>query len=65
MEDELNWKWWENKKEINHKKVKEELIDILFFTFSLCNYFNLSEKEIRELYIKKYKKNIVRLAKEE
>ena len=65
LENEFNWKWWENDKIIDYKKVKEEIIDLFFFLFSLCNKINIDEKEIDNLYFNKFMINRKRLMKGE
>lgn len=58
--DEVNFKWWKNKKEINTKNVKEELVDILHFFVSMCLKAGMSGGELYDLYIAKNKENFDR-----
>ncbi|MDR3185421.1 MAG: dUTPase [Christensenellaceae bacterium] len=58
--DEVNFKWWKNKKEINYDNVKEELIDILHFFVSSCIKVGMTSKETYLRYIEKNKENFKR-----
>lgn len=58
--DEVNFKWWKNKKEINEENIKEELIDILHFFTSTCIKMGMTSEEIYEIYIRKNRENFAR-----
>lgn len=58
--DEVNFKWWKNKKEINYDNVKEELIDILHFFSSMCLKVGMNANEVFDRYIKKNEENFKR-----
>lgn len=58
--DEVNFKWWKNKKEINYDNVKGELIDILHFFCSMCIKTGMSAEEVYERYVAKNKENFDR-----
>ncbi|MFI3166975.1 MAG: dUTPase [Bacillota bacterium] len=58
--DEVNFKWWKNKKEINEYNIKEELIDIMHFFFSACIKMGMSAEEIYDIYIRKNRENFAR-----
>lgn len=60
LEDELNWKWWKDGKEIDWDAVRMELIDELHFWVSKCQIAGLTPKILEELYEKKNKLNHVR-----
>ena len=47
--DEVNFKWWKNKKEIDESKVKGELIDILHFFVSMCLKMDMTADELFEI----------------
>jgi len=58
--EEVNFKWWKNKKPVDPDKVKEELIDILHFFVSMCIKAGMDSKEVFERYIQKNKENFDR-----
>lgn len=58
--DEVNFKWWKNKKEIDYNLVKEELIDILHFFASMCLKVGMDSQEVFQRYINKNKENFNR-----
>lgn len=58
--DEVNFKWWKNKKEINEENIKEELIDILHFFVGTCIKMGMTSKETFDIYVKKNKENFNR-----
>ncbi len=58
--DEVNFKWWKNKKPVEPEKVKEELIDILHFFVSMCIKAGMDSKEVFTRYIQKNKENFDR-----
>ena len=58
--DEVNFKWWKNKKEVDHQLVKEELVDILHFFVSMCLVYNMSAEELFDMYLDKNKENFNR-----
>jgi len=58
--DEVNFKWWKNKKEVDEKLVKEELVDILHFFVSMCLVYDMDANEMFEMYMNKNKENFNR-----
>lgn len=58
--DEVNFKWWKNKKPINEDAVKEELVDILHFFVSMCLSYGMTSEELHAIYLKKNKENFDR-----
>ncbi len=58
--DEVNFKWWKNKKEINKANLKEELVDILHFFVSMCLSAGMTSEELYNIYINKNKENFDR-----
>jgi dimeric dUTPase (all-alpha-NTP-PPase superfamily) len=48
--DEVNFKWWKNKKEINDAQLKEEIVDLLHFLVSMSLKAGLSSEEIFSIY---------------
>lgn len=58
--EETNYKWWKNPKEIDMRKVKEELIDVLHFYISMCLDAGMTADEMLEIYLDKNKENFDR-----
>ncbi|MEX1377041.1 MAG: dUTPase [Eubacteriales bacterium] len=58
--DEVNFKWWKNKKPVDEQLVKEELVDILHFFVSMCLVYDLSASELFDMYMDKNKENFDR-----
>ncbi|HBU11302.1 MAG TPA: dUTPase [Clostridiales bacterium] len=58
--DEVNFKWWKNKKEIDLASVKGELVDILHFFISMCAKTGMDADELFALYMDKNKENFDR-----
>ncbi|HWS29153.1 MAG TPA: dUTPase [Clostridia bacterium] len=58
--DEVNFKWWKNKKEIDPPKVKEELVDVLHFFVSMCIRAGFTADELYEVYAAKNQENFDR-----
>ena len=58
--DEVNFKWWKNKKEVDPGKVKDELVDILHFFTSMCIKTGMDADELFERYMAKNKENFDR-----
>jgi len=58
--DEVNFKWWKNKKEVEERLVKEELVDILHFFVSMCLVYDMSAEELFAMYMDKNKENFDR-----
>lgn len=58
--NEVNFKWWKNKKETNYDNIKEELVDILHFFTGMCLKAGLTSRELFEIYIKKNEENFKR-----
>lgn len=58
--EEVNWKWWKNKKEVDYDKVKEELIDVFHFFMSLCLKLGMGADELFDRYMAKNKENFDR-----
>ena len=57
---EVNFKWWKNKKEIDVKAVKEEMVDILHFLVGMCINAGMTADEMFEIYYNKNKENFDR-----
>jgi dimeric dUTPase (all-alpha-NTP-PPase superfamily) len=55
--DEVNFKWWKNKKAVDPSLVKDELVDILHFFVSMCLKTGMSAEELFERYTNKNKEN--------
>ncbi|MEF9989570.1 MAG: dUTPase [Christensenellaceae bacterium] len=58
--DEVNFKWWKNKKEIDSDLVKGELVDILHFFVSMCIKTGMNADELLDRYLHKNKENFDR-----
>lgn len=58
--DEVNFKWWKNKKPINDNALRGELVDILHFFVSMCIRSGMSADELFERYVEKNKENFDR-----
>ncbi|HKL94351.1 MAG TPA: dUTPase [Clostridia bacterium] len=58
--DEVNFKWWKNKKEINTDNVRNELVDILHFFVSMCIKSGMDAEELFTRYIAKNEENFKR-----
>ncbi len=58
--DEVNFKWWKNKKDVDQQLVKEELVDILHFFVSMCLVYDMSAEELFDMYMDKNKENFDR-----
>ena len=58
--DEVNFKWWKNKKPVNDEALQGELVDILHFFVSMCLHAGLSAETLYEKYMLKNKANFDR-----
>ena len=58
--DEVNFKWWKNKKPIDDNALRGELVDILHFFVSMCIRSGMSADELFERYVEKNKENFDR-----
>lgn len=58
--DEVNFKWWKNKKEVDKSLVKNELVDILHFFVSMCIKTGMDADELYGRYLEKNKENFDR-----
>lgn len=58
--DEVNFKWWKNKKEVDEQLVKEELVDILHFFVSMCLVYDMDGEQLYKMYMDKNKENFDR-----
>jgi dimeric dUTPase (all-alpha-NTP-PPase superfamily) len=58
--DEVNFKWWKNKKPVNEHALKEELVDILHFFVSMCLSAGLTPEELYTIYKEKNAENFRR-----
>ncbi len=58
--DEVNFKWWKNKKPVNEHALKEELVDILHFFVSMCLKAGLTPEELYAIYKEKNAENFRR-----
>lgn len=58
--DEVNFKWWKNKKPVNTEALQGELVDILHFFVSMCLHAGLDAQTLFEKYREKNKENFDR-----
>lgn len=58
--DEVNFKWWKNKKEIDEASLKEEIVDLLHFLISMSLKAGMSAQEMFEIYMAKNEENLKR-----
>ncbi|MFR5062423.1 MAG: dUTPase [Christensenellales bacterium] len=57
---EVNFKWWKNKKELDYKAIKEEMVDILHFLVGMSVNVGMTSDEMFEIYYSKNKENFDR-----
>lgn len=57
---EVNFKWWKNKKELDIKAIKEEMVDILHFLVGMSVNVGMTSDEMFEIYYSKNKENFDR-----
>ncbi|MCL1963666.1 MAG: dUTPase [Firmicutes bacterium] len=58
--DEVNFKWWKNKKPVDQGAVREELVDILHFFVSMCLRAGMDSGELYDRYMGKNEENFKR-----
>ena len=58
--DEVNFKWWKNKKPLDTDALRGELVDILHFFVSMCIRSGMDADELFARYNKKNKENFDR-----
>ncbi len=58
--DEVNFKWWKNKKPVDVDRVREELVDVLHFFSSMCIKSGMDADELFDRYMAKNKENFDR-----
>jgi dimeric dUTPase (all-alpha-NTP-PPase superfamily) len=58
--DEVNFKWWKNKKEVDVNLVRGELVDILHFFVSMCHKTGMDADMLFDAYMNKNKENFNR-----
>lgn len=58
--DEVNFKWWKNKKDVDVNLVREELVDILHFFVSMCHKTGMDADMLFDMYMNKNKENFDR-----
>lgn len=58
--DEVNFKWWKDPQEINHERLKGEIVDVLHFFVSMCLKANIGPEELFEAYVAKNQENFAR-----
>lgn len=58
--DEVNFKWWKNKKPVDSNALKEELADVFHFFVSMCLNAGMTAEELYKIYLNKNEENIKR-----
>jgi len=58
--DEVNFKWWKNKKPIDDDSLKNEVVDILHFFTSMCLISGMTSEELFKRYLDKNEENFKR-----
>ncbi|MBR4435309.1 MAG: dUTPase [Clostridia bacterium] len=58
--DEVNFKWWKNKKPLDTEALQGELVDILHFFVSMCLHAGLDAERLFQKYVEKNKENFDR-----
>lgn len=58
--DEVNFKWWKNKKPINSDNLKEEIVDVFHFFVSMCLTAGMDAEELYQRYLAKNAENFNR-----
>lgn len=58
--DEVNFKWWKNKRPVDSDAVCEELTDILHFFVSMCLTAGMDAQMLFDTYIQKNEENYKR-----
>ena len=58
--DEVNFKWWKNKKPVNEDAAREELVDVLHFLISMCIRMGMTADDLYNGYVSKNKENFDR-----
>lgn len=58
--DEVNFKWWKNRKEFRPELAKGELVDMLHFFVSMCQRVGMDAQELYDLYVAKNRENFLR-----
>ena len=58
--DEVNFKWWKNKKPLDTDALRGELVDILHFFVSMCIRSGMDADELFARYIEKNTENFDR-----
>ena len=58
--DEVNFKWWKNKKPLDTDALRGELVDILHFFVSMCIRSGMDADELFARYIEKNQENFDR-----
>lgn len=58
--DEVNFKWWKNKKPLDTDALQGELVDILHFFVSMCIRSGMDAETLFKKYLEKNKENFDR-----
>ena len=58
--DEVNFKWWKNKRPVNTEALQDELVDVLHFFVSMCLRAGMSAEDLYRKYCEKNKENFNR-----
>lgn len=58
--EEVQFKWWKNKRPLDKQAAKEELVDILHFFVSMCLKLDMDAQELHRIYLDKNQENFRR-----
>ena len=58
--DEVNFKWWKNKRTVNTEALQDELVDVLHFFVSMCLRAGMTPQEMYDIYMEKNRENFNR-----
>ena len=58
--NEVNFKWWKNKRPVNTEALQDELVDVLHFFVSMCLRAGMSAEDLYRKYCEKNKENFNR-----
>ena len=58
--DEVNFKWWKNKKPVDSEALQGEIVDILHFFISMCWRSGMDAETLFNKYLLKNKENFDR-----
>ena len=60
FQEELDWKWWTNDREIDKDAAKEELVDLFHFLITAAQGLGMDAEEFYHIYVEKNNENMDR-----